>query len=93
MRTDAERLFDLVLSRQPYIMSSKIDRPATPSGAWWIDFDDGGPHHVTVEWRQDRGFGVHLPSDDRGLGTHPDAVYHGVDATAEAVIRVLRRPG
>ena len=67
----------------------RVDRPAKPHGAWWLDADFEG-HSVTVEWRPGRGFGISA-SEDPGYGEGPDETYADAAAATERVLDLLRR--
>ena len=79
---DIERLQDLLAERFP-TATVALDPPEKPTGNWWLDVVLDG-HHVVVEYRPGRGFGISTPSvDDYGVG--PDEIY---DSTTIAYDRV-----
>jgi hypothetical protein len=58
---------------------SSLDGPSV-GGYYWLDISLG-PAAVTVLWRPEIGLGLYLPSDDIGMGCHPDEHY-GYDVEA-----------
>lgn len=81
-----ERLKSLLAERFP-TASLSLDPADGPNGAWWLDAELGG-HHVAVEWRPGRGFGVSTPSvDDFGVG--PDEIYESTTGAFDRVRELL----
>jgi len=64
--------------------------PPRPTSAWWLEVERGG-HHVSVEWKPGRGFGVTSPAE--GLGEGADEAYDDAASTARRVLSLLRRSG
>jgi DNA-binding transcriptional regulator YiaG len=81
-----QRLRDLLTERFP-TASIVLDPPDIPTGNWWLDVDLEG-HHVVVEFRPGKGYGVSTPTvDDYGVG--PDEVYESTTSAFERVKELL----
>jgi hypothetical protein len=78
-----------------------LDRPAVPSGTWFLDITLNG-HFVIVQWKKDQGFGVSCTSDpgygerdrgygerERGYGERPDEFYVDEEATYGRIVSLL----
>jgi DNA-binding XRE family transcriptional regulator len=82
-----ERLMSGLVSALPAVKTT-VDRPANPSGTWWVDIELDG-HSAVVEWRPSRGFGVSA-SVAKVYGDGPDEVFDDVDAALDRLIVLLR---
>jgi DNA-binding Xre family transcriptional regulator len=61
------------------------------AGPWFLDIDLNG-HHVAVEWRADRGFGV-TSNAESGYGEGSDEVYPDIESASRRVITLLLAAG
>lgn len=83
---EIECLRDLLADRFP-TASVSLDPPDVPTGNWWLDVELDG-HHVVVEFRPGKGFGISTPTaDDYGVG--PDEIYERATTAYERVKELL----
>ena len=71
--------------------SISVDRPRKVSGEWFLDVCRDG-HHVNVQWKSGKGFGV-SSSADAQYGEGPDEIYDDVDAVRYRVLSLLLSRG
>ncbi len=64
----------------------RLDRPDSPGGPWWIDVEHRG-QTASVEFRQDKGFGVSGPRG--GYGEGPDVILTDASAAADQLVALL----
>ncbi|HEY4240922.1 MAG TPA: helix-turn-helix transcriptional regulator [Kofleriaceae bacterium] len=67
----------------------ELRKPLKLIGSWWLDATLRG-HHVTVEWRPKRGFGISTDDPDAGFGEGPDEVITDRATAAARVVELLR---
>lgn len=67
-----QELIDML--RTEVILGFEIDRPANPTGEWWLDLEVAGMPS-TVLWQEGRGFGLFTGKDDGALGDRPTEIY------------------
>ena len=85
---DIERLKECVARELPNAtLLLQVPNPPRPTAAWWLDVEHQG-HHVAVEWKPRRGFGVTSPAE--GLGDGAEETYDDVDATARRILELVR---
>src|SRR5437763_1711639 len=82
-----EQLAERVASEIPGTKMN-LDRPAQPSGTWWLDSDLHG-HSVITEWRPGKGFGISA-SPSKAYGEGPDEILPDMKSAADRVIVLLR---
>ena len=91
MKNAIEQLKDRIAGTLPdATLVLQAPRPVRPTAAWWLEAQRG-EHHVTVEWKPRRGFGVTSPAE--GFGEGADEAYDDVGETADRVIALLREKG
>ncbi len=61
----------------------KVDEPHPPTGNHWLDVTRN-EKHVTVEWRQGRGFGFF--AEDAGYGEGPEEVIPEKEKALEKIL-------
>jgi DNA-binding XRE family transcriptional regulator len=66
-----------------------LDVPKDLKGVWSLDAILKG-HHVGVEWKHDKGFGV-FSGTSHGYGEKADEVYADLESTLERASFLLRR--
>lgn len=66
-----------------------LDVPKDPNGVWALDVIFKG-HHVGVEWKREKGFGV-TADEGHGYGERADEVYTDLESTFQRVCTLLRR--
>lgn len=67
-----DRLIHALRSEVP--LGFEIDRPAVPTGEWWLDLDVDGMQ-ATVLWQDGRGFGLFTNDGEVGIGDRPTEIY------------------
>lgn len=91
MKNEIQRLKDRItreLTDATVVLQAP--NPPRPTAAWWLEVERRG-HHVSVEWKPRRGFGVTSPAE--GLGEGADEVFDDVPSTAKRVLELLRKKG
>jgi len=68
-----------------------LDPAGQPTGPWFLDIGLNN-HHVAVEWRTDRGFGV-TSNSSSGYGEGSDEVYPDIESASRRVITLLLARG
>jgi hypothetical protein len=70
-------------------------RPANPNGFWWVDFNTK-PGRVTVQWNDEKGFGISLyelpelkNTENVGYGEGPDHVARSPKEAFEIIQRII----
>jgi len=81
-----EQLAERLASEIPGAKMS-LDRPAQPSGIWWLDADLHG-HSVITEWRPGKGFGISA-SPSKVYGEGPDEILPDMKSAGDRVIALL----
>lgn len=88
---DIERLKDRIARELPNAtLVLQTPNPPRPAAAWWLEIEREG-HHVSVEWKPRRGFGLTSPAE--GLGEGAEETYDDVATTAERIIELVRTKG
>src|SRR5437588_7835168 len=64
-----------------------LDPPAKGTGSWFLDTRSDG-HHVAVEWRPGKGFGM-TSNPGAGFGEGPEEVYPDFESAARRVLELL----
>jgi len=85
-----ERLEHALRERFP-MAEMEIDPAATPTGGWFLDVRLAG-HHVVVEWRPERGFGV-TSTPELAYGEGTDEVVPDERAAFARVVELLETRG
>lgn len=89
--SEIEVLVDLLLAAHPDL-ELRLDLPAEPSGAAWLDVERQG-RVVSVEWRPRRGFGISLldtsAPPQEGLFEGPDKILAAPAAARDHILRLL----
>lgn len=83
---ELEVLINIIRSSLPGA-STQLDTPDRPEDRWWVDLKLRG-HGVTVEWRQDWGFGISAPATS-GFGEAPEEHIMDMQLAASRVIELL----
>lgn len=82
-----EQLVERLASEVPEAKTS-LDKPAQPSGAWWLDAELHG-HSVVTEWRPGKGFGISA-SPAKIYGEGADEIFSDLKPAGDRVIALLR---
>lgn len=85
-----ERMERSVRARFP-AAELELDPAATRTGGWFLDVRLAG-HHVLVEWRLDRGFGI-TSDPELAYGEGADEVFTDEGAAFSRVIELLETRG
>jgi hypothetical protein len=70
-------------------LTIRLDPPADPSGTWFIDVRRNN-RVLTIQWRQDRGFGLSAAAG--GYGEGADEVFSTVTQIEDRVAELLNVP-
>jgi len=88
---DIERLKDRIARELPNAtLVLQTPNPPRPTAAWWLEIERQG-HHVSVEWKPRRGFGLTSPGE--GIGEGAEEVYDDVEMTACRILELVRKRG
>jgi hypothetical protein len=68
----------------------QVPNPPRPTAAWWLEVERQG-HHVSIEWKPRRGFGLTSPAE--GLGEGAEETYDDVGSTARRIVELIRAKG